>query len=95
MVGCATNGTDAANPHSAPSAPSPQPMSMSATSTTADRNAVTDDTKVRCIYQANTGSRVRQRLCRTEADWKMLTEASNQAVRDLQKPPIAQGVEGT
>lgn len=94
LGGCAATGRDAADTHPSPSTPSPQLVSLSATGATPDSSAVADDTKVRCIYQANTGSRIRQRLCRTEAEWKMLTEAGQQAVRDLQKP-VAQGVEGS
>ena len=99
-VGCAANEprVQASSPAAPPApavAPAVAPQNATATAATQPKSAVTatDGTQIRCVYQPVTGSRVRQKTCRTEAEWKQLTLEGQQAVRDLQKP-IAQGVEG-
>ena len=95
--GCASNDQrEQASSAAAPLAPTVQ--SQNTTNVAAQQSpsaaAGTGDAQVRCVYQPVTGSRVRQRVCRTEAEWKQLTAEGQQAVRDLQKP-IAQGREGS
>lgn len=97
-AGCAANDQrEQASTPAAPPAPAVTvaPQNATATAAAQPKSAVTatDGTQVRCVYQPVTGSRVRQKTCRTEAEWKQLTVEGQQAVRDLQKP-IAQGVEG-
>jgi hypothetical protein len=95
-AGCAANDPrEQASTPAAPPAPAVAPQNATATAAAQPKSAVTatDGTQVRCVYQPVTGSRVRQKTCRTEAEWKQLTVEGQQAVRDLQKP-IAQGVEG-
>jgi len=95
-AGCAANDQrEQASTPAAPPVPAVAPQNATATAAAQPKSAVTatDGTQVRCVYQPVTGSRVRQKTCRTEAEWKQLTVEGQQAVRDLQKP-IAQGVEG-
>lgn len=96
-AGCATS--DPREQASSPAAPpAAAVVSQNATATAATEPktaapAAADGSQIRCVYQPVTGSRVRQKTCRTEAEWKQLTLEGQQAVRELQKP-IAQGVEG-
>jgi hypothetical protein len=48
-----------------------------------------DGEKLRCINEPVTGSRVPQRVCRTEAEWRRLEEASKDYARDVQGPLTA------
>ena len=47
---------------------------------------VADDQRVRCEDQIVTGSRVPQRVCRTEAQWRLLEQQSKERGRELQGP---------
>lgn len=95
-VGCAANDPrEQASSPAAPPAPAiaPQDAPVAAAQQAKGAAPAVDGSQIRCVYQPVTGSRVRQKTCRTEAEWKQLTVEGQQAVRDLQKP-IAQGVEG-
>ena len=48
-----------------------------------------DGQTVRCVNEAVTGSRVPQRVCRTEAEWQQLEEASKDYTRSAQGPLTA------
>ena len=60
--------------------------------TTAERGSsgntfvAADGQTVRCVDEAVTGSRVPQRICRTEAMWRQLEEQGQGRTRDLQGP---------
>jgi len=43
-----------------------------------------DGQVVRCVNQAATGSRVPQRVCRTEAEWQRIEEAGKAYTRGVQ-----------
>jgi hypothetical protein len=43
-----------------------------------------DGQTMRCVNEAVTGSRVPQRVCRTEAEWQRLEEASKDYARGVQ-----------
>ena len=63
--------------------------------TTAERDSAgdtfvtADGQTVRCVNEAVTGSRVPQRVCRTEAEWRRLAEASKDYARGAQGPLTA------
>lgn len=48
--------------------------------------AVPDSQKIRCITEAVTGSRIGQRVCRTEAEWERIRQASQDYTRAMQGP---------
>jgi hypothetical protein len=48
-----------------------------------------DGQTIRCVNEAVTGSRVPQRVCRTEAEWQRLEEASKDYTRGVQGPLTA------
>lgn len=48
-----------------------------------------DGQTIRCVNEAVTGSRVPQRICRTEAEWQRLEEASKDYARGAQGPLTA------
>lgn len=43
-----------------------------------------DGQAMRCVNEAVTGSRVPQRVCRTEAEWRRMEEAGREYTRDAQ-----------
>lgn len=95
-VGCAANDPrEQASSPATPPAAAVVSQNATATAATEPKTAApaADGSQIRCVYQPVTGSRVRQKTCRTEAEWKQLTLEGQQAVRELQKP-ISQGVEG-
>jgi len=49
-----------------------------------DTFVAADGQTVRCINAAATGSRVPQRVCRTEAEWQRLEESSRDYARGVQ-----------
>ena len=49
-----------------------------------DAFVAADGQTVRCVNEAVTGSRVPQRVCRTEAEWRRLEEASKDYARGVQ-----------
>ena len=48
-----------------------------------------DGQTIRCVNETATGSRVPQRVCRTEAEWQRLEEASKDYTRGVQGPLTA------
>ena len=68
-------------------APTVAPDAMPAPVVAAPPGAkVSDDQRVRCIDTVVTGSRVPQRVCRTEFQWRLLEEQSKERGRELQGP---------
>jgi len=55
----------------------------------ADTFVAADGQVVRCVNEVATGSRVPQRVCRTEAEWRRLEEASKEYTRGVQGPQAA------
>ena len=51
-----------------------------------------DPTAVRCIREATTGSRLTQRVCRTEAEWARIREEAQNYTRDMQGPMVAEPI---
>ena len=54
-----------------------------------DTFVAADGQMVRCVNEAATGSRVPQRVCRTEAEWRRLEESSQDYARGVQGPLAA------
>ena len=55
----------------------------------ADTFVAADGQVVRCIDETATGSRVPQRVCRTEAEWRRLEESGKDYARGVQGPQTA------
>lgn len=72
--------------------PAASPAPVVATPPTAK---VSDDQRVRCEDQIVTGSRVPQRVCRTEFQWRQLEEQSKERGRELQGPIYGSDVPGS
>lgn len=54
-----------------------------------DTFVAADGQAVRCVNEAATGSRVPQRVCRTEAEWQRLEESGKDYARGVQGPLAA------
>lgn len=55
-----------------------------------ENTAEPDRNKVRCSREAVTGSRLGQRVCRTEAEWEGIREASQDYTREV-RPQVEPG----
>lgn len=51
-----------------------------------------DPNAVRCINEKTTGSRLTQRVCRTEAEWARIREEAQNYTRDMQGPKVAEPI---
>lgn len=87
LAGCASSATR--------NDPSVEPASASQVGEThvevVETAAVPDRNKVRCITEAVTGSRIGQRVCRTEAEWDRIRQASQDFTRAMQGPQTDPG----
>lgn len=95
LAGCA--GSAPVTEQTAPSvAPTMAPAAMPAPVVAAPPSAkVSDDQRVRCIDTVVTGSRVPQRVCRTEFQWRLLEEQGKERGRELQGPIYGSDVAGS
>lgn len=82
LAGCA-GSAPVTEPVAQLAAPAARPAPVAAMPPSA---SVPDDQRVRCEDLIVTGSRVPQRVCRTELQWRLLEEQSRERGRDLQGP---------
>ena len=95
LAGCA-GSAPRTEPMAQAVAPGVAPSAMPAPVVAAPPGArVSDDQRVRCIDAVVTGSRVPQRVCRTEFRWKLLEEQSKERGREMQGPIYGSGVAGS
>lgn len=79
LAGCASSATRSDPPVKPVSAgqESDPPVEVIETAAEPDRN------QVRCSREAVTGSRLGQRVCRTEAEWEGIRQASQDSAREV------------
>ncbi|GAB2615900.1 hypothetical protein [Novilysobacter erysipheiresistens] len=84
VAGCAT--TDPGDQAAAPAAVAP--TSASTPAVASDATAAKNTGDVRCKHMPVLGSRVGQKVCRTEEEWAALEKQAKEIMSDLEANPL-------